>query len=247
MASRLTYYRWYIDEVETMRELFSPAQMGELFFAVMDYVRDGTVREVSAETRYAYIDCMKKVDRSRTAYEKKVANLSANGAKGGRARAENARRDQEEKQTAPSSGAGAFVPPTRRRFHQTARRLAGEEGAEAMDGEAVDALYDRLEGEGWTIDGEPLRGDGDWKGALRVGLSPYRDNPLLGPLFRYLFRGWRGLRDETGESRAEAAAADLLDRLQEDGTWSVRGETFDRDSWREAARAYIEGVRRDEA
>lgn len=81
MSKKLTYFRWYVDEAETMKELLSREQIGELFNAVMDYLRDRTVAEVSLPLRYVYADYRKKIDRAQEAYDRRCAANAENGAK----------------------------------------------------------------------------------------------------------------------------------------------------------------------
>lgn len=55
--------KWYLDEVEIMEAAFTNDQMGELFFAVMGYVRDGKVRDVAPELKYAYASVLTRLER----------------------------------------------------------------------------------------------------------------------------------------------------------------------------------------
>ena len=72
----LKYFKWMIDDAEVLKENLNNEQVGELFFAVMDYLRTGTVSEVSSEIQFPYADYRKKVDRARIKYEAKCAKLA---------------------------------------------------------------------------------------------------------------------------------------------------------------------------
>ena len=88
--AKLTYFKLMREDFEVLNEMYSPAQIGELIVATMQYLADGTVMEVDAALKYAFTDYRKKVDRAQKAYDKKCETNSKNGTKGGEAKAEKA-------------------------------------------------------------------------------------------------------------------------------------------------------------
>ena len=87
----LSWFKWQIRDIKSYREVFTNEQMGELFFAVMETAESGEKVNVSAAIRLAYLQMCNDIEVARAAYIKKCEQNAKNGAKGGRAKAENAK------------------------------------------------------------------------------------------------------------------------------------------------------------
>lgn len=243
--SELSYLKWFVGDVDIMKEQLSVEEIGELFLATMDYLKDGTVKEVSAAIRYPYADCRKKVDRSREAYEGKCATLAKNGAKGGKAKAQGTKAEKgTAKAQAPTT---AFIPPTKKQFY-AAIEHAVEEGemADSIKEYEIDVFYESLVEAGWTIEGVPLQKRSDWESFLSVRF-PTEEKAAkmrqMGYLFlrayKFLFKTFHGLRNEEGDTMADFVAADFIEEYEEDNKgWTIDNEQFLQAQWQEAIVKY---------
>lgn len=246
MESKLTYFRWYVDEAQLIKEQLTNEQAGELFISVMDYLRDGTSTEVSPAIKWPYLDYQHKIDRSREAYEKKCAINAENGAKGGTAKAENAKKR--------GSGCSAtysckFVPPTKKQFIAAITHGVDEgDISSGISGYDIDRLFEGLSGENWTIGGEQILNRTDWEASIAIMFPPdfQKDRihpavlPLYESVFRYIFKTFHGLRSKDGETYADIVAADFCEEYDEKlSGWRIQGEEFPRSEWINAVEKYV--------
>ena len=222
--AKLTYFKMMREDFEVLNEMYSPAQIGELIVATMQYLADGTVMEVDAALKYAFTDYRKKVDRAQKAYDEKCETNSKNGAKGGRTKAERARsagKERPEKATADDENAEDIdeLPPatpeaepepyklndaTKQAIQRIIFKIADASHSATPGTEQIQTFLDHLEAAEGTINGEPARSESDMEAAVRAHLFP--TYPQEAEVFEYIFSTYKGLRGQDGEERASEAA-----------------------------------------
>lgn len=186
--SKLSYFKLMLEDFETMAEIYSTAQIGELIVATMQYLKDGRIVEIEEPLKYAYLDLRKKVDRSQKAYEEKCAQLAKNGAKGGKAKAANR------------------YKCSKSHFKQMITKIADEIDEDIPPASFINDLYEELKENNFSIGGEPLANDSDLDSYLYH--TVFRDNKYDTEVFEYVFSKYHGLRDEEGKTQASEIAFD---------------------------------------
>lgn len=231
------YANEYIEMAEILE--FSFDDFGRLILAIMYYTADGTIPEdLPDNLRMMFSIYQRKIDYAREKYEQKCATNAENGAKGGKAKSENAKRQ--------SSGA-KFIPPTQKQFHESVQHFVDEdELPNGISNYAVDSFFDELKDAGWTIGGEKIQNRPDWERAILAKF--YNDEVPNGMLdhfpymyFKEIFSKYHGLRDDAGLSQALDAQAEFLDRYDEaTKTWVIQGEIFRLGEWAQAITRFME-------
>ena len=211
---KLIYFRWMTDDAEILKENLTTEQIGELFVAVMDYLRDGTVNEVSDCLKLTFADYRKKVDRARCKYEEICTKRADNGKKGGIAKAANASKAATE-EGFPQD----FKPPKLTKFRDLVKckylelnNYSDEDEADEYEEDdfpmphkkEIDSFYYDLEKSGWRIGSEPIRNEKELIDAISSKF--FSILKLEYKVFEYIFSTRNGFRDSDGESKAEEAA-----------------------------------------
>lgn len=218
---------------------FALDRFGKLILALMYYTADSTVPDDLPDDLWAmFAIYQRKIDAAREKYERTCTARAENGAKGGKAKAENARK---------MATAVKFKPPTQKQFHDAVEHFVDEgEVREDIDDYEIDALFDELSNNLWTINGEPIQRRTDWEAAIRKTFTFSED--YGGPVhfhyraFASIFGKFHGLRDEKGESQAENAETDFMDTYDSTAkNWNVRGKCFPLGRWEEALSHFMEG------
>ena len=231
----LYYFKWSFDQAQIYEDILTNEQLGELFRAVMDYARDGTEREVSAEILFPYRECKLAVDRSNSAYEKKCQTNKENGAKGGKAKAARSKERQKE------SNDPKYIPPTKAEFKAMVSHFRSTDGIEADDYEVL-KLFDDLTKANWTIGGEPIMSTDELETIILVKFNP---DPVFAAsynwlTFQTLFGSYHGCRSENGDCQAESIHSDFWDLFDVDERkWNINNKWFPITEWREALEAYM--------
>lgn len=212
---KLIYFRWMTDDAEILKENLTTEQIGELFVAVMDYLRDGTINDVSECLKLTFADYRKKVDRARCKYEEICTKRADNGKKGGIAKAANASKAMNEIENFPLD----FKPPTLSQFRNYVRDkyleynyYRDEDEADEYEEDSfpmpskneVDSFYYDLKKSGWKIGSEPIRNEKELIDAISSKF--FSILKLEYKVFEYIFSTRNGFRDSDGESKAEEAA-----------------------------------------
>lgn len=156
MNNGLSWYKWWVQDAVDCRESFSKEQMGELFFAVMDYVEKPERQEVTPEIRFAYATYCNKVDAARKSYAKTSEARAEAGRKGGKAKAAKAKGSIEDVEQTDKAAPFSFEPPTKTEFKSMIRHLRNKGEIAVDDYEALE-YFRLLEESGWKIKGVPLR------------------------------------------------------------------------------------------
>lgn len=222
-----------------LEENFTHAQVGELFLAVMAYVRDGTIRELPPELKFPLAQYRAKADQSKAKYEEKCAKLAENGAKGGKAKAAKASGKREATPEPPK-----FTPPTLKQFRDAVAHFYdnGELGDNEPEDYDIDRLYDELKAAGWKIGNEPIKSRREWELAIISQLSPYGgDSPIKqNELFKFAFGNFPDLRDPSGNSLADNAIGEFDEKYDKGKEgWTIAGEFYPVREWRQALSRYI--------
>lgn len=217
-----------VEDAKVLKENLTTEQIGELFVAVMDYLRTGTVEEVSKEIRFPYADYRNKVDRACASYDATCSKRAESGKKGGKAKAKNAA-----KAAGPTPDqAKKFKPPTLSQFKNAVKKLI-ESGDMLCDEKIpdykIEDFYDHLSEKGWKINGAQIESRNDWERALIAKLD-YFDSSV-GHLyywaFCHLFSTYNGCRDEEGRTSAEAIAYRYIDSFDENkNNWKIGGKVY---------------------
>lgn len=133
---KLTYHKWYTDKVDIYRKNFTNEQMGELFFAVLETVETSEIVEVSDGIRFAYELCCIDVEAARKAYKKRCETNARNGAKGGKAKADNMKK--------------ASKAPTETEFDKIVQDVCTTEGL-SYTAEKSKELYTKFNANEWKM------------------------------------------------------------------------------------------------
>lgn len=152
----LSWYKWWVQDADDCRESLTNEQMGELFFAVMAYVKNPERLNVSPEIRFPYASFCNKVDAARKAYVKTSEVRAEAGRKGGKAKAAKANGAISSGEQAGKAAPVSFKSPTKTEFKSMIRHLRNKGEITVDDYEALD-FYQTLERSAWTINGIPLQ------------------------------------------------------------------------------------------
>lgn len=216
----------------TMAEIlqFAMERFGQLVLALMYYTMDGTMPDdLPADLRMMFGIYQRKVDAAREKYENKCATNAENGSKGGKAKAENARK---------KSPGAKFTPPTLKQFQAAVKHFVDEDEIpeETTDYDA-DAFFDELKDSGWTIGGAPIQSRADWEAAIRAKFYQY-DCALPGHyyymIFSVVFADFRACKD------ADSATCDFMDTYDNTSkSWIIQGERFPTTDWKSALARFM--------
>ena len=152
----LSWHKWWVQDADDCRESLTNDQMGELFFAVMAYVKNPERLDVSPEIRFPYATFCNKVDAARKAYAKTSEARAEAGRKGGRAKAAKANGAISSGEQADKAAPPSFKPPTKTEFKSMIRHLRNK-GEIAVDDYEALKFYETLERSAWTIKGIPFQ------------------------------------------------------------------------------------------
>ena len=223
----------YTDDYITMAEAleFMMEQFGKLILALMYYTANGTMPDdLSPDLKVMFSIYQKKIDFAREKYEKKCATNAENGAKGGKAKAENAQKK--------SSGA-KFRPPTLKQFQAAVKHFVDEgEISGGMTDYDVDSFFDELNDAGWTIGGAPIQSRTDWEMAIKAKF--YHHDCALPDHYYYMifsavFADFRACED------ADSATYDFMETYDEDSRcWIVQDKRFPAVKWKDALAQFME-------
>ena len=244
VLGKLVYFKWMVDDAEVLKENLSNEQIGELFIAVMDYLRDGTVYEVSKDLRLIYADYKKRVDRSRITYEETCAKRAESGKKGGTAKAKNAARSA----VADLEQAKKFKPPTRKQFKDAVENFSDDGELYTASNYEIDCLYDHLVESRWMIDGFSIQNRADWESVIIARF--YKPDSVARcyywEAFCYVFSAYKGLRDDSGKTRAEEVVNDWADDADNNRKiWVIDGHIYPESEWKSSLDAYIISWKRE--
>lgn len=145
--SPLAWFKWSTDDANILREALTETQVGVIFLAVMKAAETGVVDidSVPPDLQITYRMYCQKVKSAAIAYANKCSTNRKNGAKGGRAKANNAREKSAEEVLRPK-----FKPPTKTEFKNMVKHIRAEYELD-IDAYEIDRLYDNLAGNGWKF------------------------------------------------------------------------------------------------
>lgn len=149
---KLSWFQWDIDDANLLRETLTETQVGIIFLAVMKVAETGELDldSIPPELQITYRLFSQKAFAARAKYDHKCEVNARNGAKGGRAKADNARKKNADDPPAP-----AFKPPTKTEFKNMAKHIRSEYGLD-LDAYEIDRTYDDLAVSGWNYRGAQL-------------------------------------------------------------------------------------------
>lgn len=218
----------------TMAEIlqFAMERFGQLVLALMYYTTDGTMPDdLPPDINMMFGIYQRKVDAAREKYKNKCAVNAENGSKGGKAKAENAKK----KATGPE-----FTPPTLKQFRDAVQHFAdNDEIPEDTTDYDADSFFDELKDSGWTIGGAPIQSRRDWESAIKVKF--YQFSSALPKHFFYMIfsAAFAELHDS---EKSDFVASDLMDTYDEASKrWVVKGESFPTPDWKSALARFMEG------
>lgn len=226
----------YTDDYITMAEAleFVMEQFGKLVLAIMYYTANGTVPDdLPHDLKVMFSIYQKKIDFAREKYERKCAVNAENGAKGGTAKAENAKK---------RGVAAAFKPPTLKQFRDAVRHFAeNEEISSDIDDYEIDVFFDRLKSDGWAIGGAPVQTRKDWESAILAkfydgdfGAAPRH---LYYPVFTAIFANHS---EEKGDESADSIAYDFMETFNAASKeWIIGEKKFSAGDWKSALAQFM--------
>lgn len=212
--SKLSWFKWTVDDAKMLQEVFTEQQVGIFFLAVMKAVETGelNVDSVPPEMQLSYRMFCQKVFAAISAYTNKCETNARNGSLGGRAKADNARKKNADDLPAPT-----FKPPTKTEFKNMAKHIRAEYDLD-LDAYEIDRIYDDLAGSGWNYRGAPLT---TRKQIEAVIFAVALDNiDYLTAVRLFLEKGYTDLEAETLEILVEDYNKDLKKwQLGRGGPW----------------------------
>ena len=223
------YASEYLDMAEILQ--FAMDRFGQLILAIMRYTVDETVPEdFPPDINVMFEVYRRKIDFAREKYVKKCATNAENGSKGGKAKAENAKR---------KSGENNFKPPTQKQFRDAVAHFVdtGDINEDTSDYDS-DAFFDQMKDNGWTINGKPITCRTDWEAAIRAKFFKFRVSSishLYYLVFSAIFADFCPDGKENGGEWADNATYDFLDTYDEDSKcWTVQGDSYPAPKWEAA-------------
>lgn len=225
----------YTDDYITMAEAleFMMEQFGKLVLAIMYYTASGTVPDdLPPDLKVMFSIYQKKIDFAREKYERKCSVNAENGAKGGAAKAENAKK----------RGTAAFKPPTLKQFRDAVRHYANNEDISSDIGDyEIDVFFDRLKSDGWIIGGAPIQTRKDWESAI---LAKFYDGDF-GALPKHLYYSaftaiFANYGKEMGHESADSIAYDFMETFDESSReWIIGDKKFSAGEWESALAQFM--------
>lgn len=223
------YANEYIDMAEILQ--FAMERFGQLVLAIMRYTVDETVSEdLPPDLKIMFSIYQEKIDFARKKYKKTCETNAKNGAKGGKAKAENAKK----KATGPK-----FTPPTQKQFRDAVEHFADNlEIPEDTTDYDADSFFDELKDAGWTIGGEPIQSRADWETAIK---ERFYDCGFALPC-QFNYRLFSAVFAKYHDSRmASDAISDFMDTYNPDSrSWTIQGENFHVPEWEKAIARFLE-------
>lgn len=223
----MTYIKLFTSDIDRLEICFTKEQAGEWLFAINAYAKDGTVREVSPELVYPLHEYRAKIDAARRKYEIKCETNAKNGAKGGRAKAENAKRKAAEAQ------APKFTPPTKTEYKAAIRHMRNEGDIDCDDCMA-DRFFAEMTSNDWKIGTVPIQSRNDWEQIIQYRFD---GNPPYNQFFYW--KSFVALTSKKGCFASEACDDfwDLFD--QDQALWCIAGDAFGLNRMEEAIDAFL--------
>lgn len=218
----------------TMAEIlqFAMERFGQLVLALMYYTTDGTMPDdLPPDINMMFGIYQRKVDAAREKYKNKCAVNAENGAKGGKAKAKNAKK---------MAAGPKFTPPTQKQFRDAVQHFAdNDEIPEDTTDYDTDAFFDELKDSGWTIGGAPIQSRADWEAAIRAKF--YQFSSTLPDHFFYEIFSAAFAELHDGE-KSDFVASDFMDAYDEAAKrWNVQGEYFPTPDWKSALARFMGG------
>lgn len=128
----LYYHKWTVEDYELYKSSFSNEQMGELFFTVMQSVKTGEKINIDNPTlSFAYNVQYNNLIKSQSKYMKKCETNRQNGSKGGKKKAENAKKRKEDEATKEQEAkteSETYKLPKKTVLKDMVKRIAHNEG-----------------------------------------------------------------------------------------------------------------------
>ena len=237
MGNKFAYLKFEFDDLDVIRDTLTKEQGMDLICAIEDYAKDGTIIDVPSDARAMYALLRKKIDRSQQAYEEKCRINAENAAKGGKAKARNA------KEKDGSSGANKFKPPTLKQF-----KNAVDEYADDVSDYDIESFYDHLNESKWQFEGMAIQSRKDWEQIISARFcnnSRPKTPNVFQKAFSYLISAYPRLHHRWDD--VNSIIDSLIDGWDIDtSTWIVEGRAFKVAEWKEAldilAAAWIEDI-----
>ena len=224
----------YIAMAEILK--FAMERFGQLILALMYYTADGTMpNDLPPDINMMFEIYQRKIDAARTKYENKCTTNAKNGSKGGKKKAENAKKE--------SSG-DKFSPPTKKQFREAVAHFAdcGDIDDDTSDYDS-DAFYDQLKECGWTIGKKHIQYRSEWEAAIRAKFFDFNISSIRNlyyPAFSAIFSDFCLDKCENRGEWADNATYDFLDTYDEDSKCLiVQGESFPISKWRSALAEFM--------
>lgn len=212
------------------------AAYGELVLALMIYTKDGTIPENLPLTSQSLFTVYRvKIDSALKKYNETCEARAQSGAKGGKAKAANAAKEQ---LLPPDALPDApFRPPGEKRFVAIVQNFVNNDDIPAVDPKEAKKLFTAFEANGWTIRDEPIKSMQECKDAIFHHFAESYGLPVEMTRFIYttIFSESHGLRNAEGVSKAADAVGSFFDCFNADqGTWDIHGNRYSRSEWRKA-------------
>lgn len=226
----------YIAMAEILQ--FAMERFGQLILALMYYTADGTMPDdLPPDISIMFVIYKRKIDAAREKYDHTCAVRAENGSKGGKAKAENAKR---------KSGGAKFIPPTQKQFRDAVKNFAYHSDLDDdISDYDSDAFFDQLRESGWTINNKPIQCRSDWEAAISAKFFKFNIaciSHLYYPVFSAIFADFSPEGKENCGKWADNATYDFLDTYDEDSKcWAVQGEDFPAPKWKEALARFMDG------
>jgi len=201
---------------------FAPDRFGQLILALMYYTADGTEPEnLPDDLKMMFSIYRRKIDAAREKYENVCTVRAESGSKGGKAKAENGK----------ERAAAKFNPPTKTQFQEAINHfIASGDLPEELDAYEVDSFFDKLNDDGWTINGAPIQTRADWESAI---LARFCEVESSLPTHVY-YSAFSIIFPKSGKHAGDATS-DFFDTFDESSKcWIVNGKSFPAVRWRDA-------------
>lgn len=225
----------YTDDYITMAEAleFMMEQFGQLVLAIMYYTANGTIPDdLPPDLRLMFTIYQKKIDAAREKYVNKCAVNAENGAKGGKAKAENT------KKKATSQN---FTPPTLKQFRDAVKHFVDNEDISSdIDDYDIDAFYDGLKSAGWTIGGAAIQSRKNWESAILAKFFEYAGEGPKHMYYSVFTTVFADYSEIIGDESADSITYEFMETF--DGSsreWIIGDEKFRAGDWESALAQFM--------
>lgn len=246
---KFVYLKIYLGDLEIIEKTIPPETAAKVLFAAGNYMKDGTIRDIPAEGAFAFAMLQQQIDRAKEAYQELSEARAAAGAKGGKAKAANAKAKAEIPAAANADGR-KFTRPTKKQFKQIVSGLVENGELDEVEEYDVSQFYDELKASNWKLAGASFLSREDVEEAIRAKFDSCGEgfaSQIFYSAFAYCFG--KCPRDENGDTTAYYAAADFIATYgKKSHTWRV-GElvktnegavgAFKREEWQAALDAFL--------